>query len=278
VARLSRVAAFLLVALVVSPGAARAADAPASPDAIVGEDVRVERVKPLRPKLASMRFLRENRDFLRMRLDALRQSAVERGGAADAIDPRYLAYGAMKAAILAAADSVAAGRDGRSEFYADVADLGALDAELDRLERQLADQRARLGVLEADFTGRQATALLVVLRGAPAPGAALGELTLATEDGTIHRVPLSPGDLDALARGGRTQVFHAYVEPRAQTLAVTLAGAAGAGAPGYVTLDPTRDRITFLELDLSGVGASADGTALRARSWLHTTETLTTTR
>lgn len=261
-------------------GTAVAADAPADPATVTGADVRVERERPARPKLASLRFLHENRDFLRMRLDALRQRPVERKEGAADIDPRFLAYGAMKAEILAAGDSVAAAQEARrrSELYADVTDLGALDGELDRLERLLAEQRERLGVLEADFTGRQATALLVVLRGAPA-GDAVTELAITGDDGVVHRVSLSARDLDALRRGGATEVLHVFIEPRAQTLTLTLTAATGVpGTPAWVTLEPARDRITFLELDLAGVGAGADATALSARTWLHDTTALATTR
>jgi len=265
--------------LALAPVHAHAADAPASPDLVPGEAVKIERTKPAKPKLPTLRFLQANKDFLRVRLDALRTSTIERAGGAEPVDPRFLAYGAMKGDVLAAGDSVAAARDARlrSDLYAEVADLTALDRELDGLETALAAQRARLATLEADFTGRQPTALIVVLRGSPAARGLTG-IAFTTEDGTVHRVPLTPAQLDALVRGGVAQAVHVYVEPREQALAITLDAAEGATPPAWIALDPVRDRITLLEIDLSALGASLDATALRARAWTHEPDTRSAAR
>ena len=124
-------------------------------------EVRVQRVKPDRPKLPILRFLAANRDYLRAELDRLRVSHVRVRGEAAAIDPRFLRYGEMVAAAHAAGDSAAAADSARAgrELFASVTELGGLEDELDLLDRALARQRERLGVLQADYAGEQRTSL-----------------------------------------------------------------------------------------------------------------------
>lgn len=227
-------------------------------------EVRVQRVKPDRPKLPTLRFLAANRDYLRAELDRLRTSTVRVRGEAAAIDPRFLRYGEMVAAAHAAGDSAAAADSARAgrELFASVTELGGLEDELDLLDRALARQRERLAALQADYAGEQRTSLAVVLSGWPGDGAPTA-LTLALEDGTREAVSLSPGQCDALRAGGAVQVLHRLVEPREQLFAVAFGDAA---APGWLELEPARDRVNLLRLDLSRL-ASGDAASVAATTW-----------
>jgi hypothetical protein len=233
--------------------------------------VRVERVRPAREKLPTLRFLRTNREFFRSRLDRLRETPLAvREGAQD-IDPRYLAWRDMLAAVRAAGDSVALAEDAdqRRELFASVADLHQLEAQLDAMDRLLADQRVRLASLEEDFAGHQRTALAVVVSGWP-HGDAPSELSLSLDDGTRLALPLSSEQRSALAEGGVLELFHGLIEPREQSFAIALSGTRWAAADsGFVTLSPERDRLTFVRLDLSGVAPESGAGGIVASTWLH---------
>ncbi len=240
------------------------------PPAPTVTEVEVTKVKPERPKHPTLRFLKENRDFLRAQLDLLRQTARERAAGAGALDPRYLTYQEMLSQILAAKDSTAASADAleRLALLDSIKRLGDLETQLDLFERLLAEQRDRLAILQDDFTGRQETALIVLLSGSPVaiPPA---EVAITLEDSTTVRVPLAPEHRESLAHGGIAQLFHGFVEPREQVVAVTLSGATGtAGDTSYVVLEPARDRLTFLRLHLAGSAGPGAGPDLKATTWL----------
>jgi hypothetical protein len=255
--------AFVLLAT----GLTWAAPAPAQDAAV---EVRVERIKPGKERLATLRFLKENRDFIRARFDLLRERTLEVRAGAESVDPRFLAYREMLAAAMAGADSAAAlaERQERTRLLASIRELGDLEDRLDRLEDLLDGQFVRLAEIEADFTGRQRTELIVLVRGTPSPSA--GEIVIAVEGAPLQRVSIDPAQQAALADGGVMQVFHAAVEPREQTLELTLGGDAWAAAPaGWLTLTPERDRLTLLEIDLSGAAPADGGAGVRARAWRH---------
>jgi hypothetical protein len=238
-----------------------------APDPASATEVRVERVKPKREKLPTLRFLRDNRDFLRSRFDLLKVDTLTERGNAAAIDPRFLDYARLLAEARAASDTAGADSTGREALLASITELGTLEARLDRLERLLAAQRDRLGVLEADFTGRQETALLVLLSGVSS-GNPPASVTLTLEGGVAKVVPLTDEQRASLARGGVLQLYHGFVEPREQVIAVALSGAGWpAGEPGYLTLDPARDRLTLLRLDLGAVDPARGAPAISASAW-----------
>jgi hypothetical protein len=260
-----------------SPARLAAPDEPRAfapaPDADLAEptEVRVERVKPRRIKHQTLRFLKENRDFIRGRFDRLRERPLAARGDAAALDPRFLAYRDMLAAILADGDSVSRADDARArrELLASVTELGALEDQLDQLERLLAEQRGRLGQLQANFTGDQRTELMVVVSGNPGV-AAPAELSVALEDGATLVVRLGEAERAALRDGGVVQVLHSFVEPREQSVEVGLRGGAWpAGDTGWITLDPPRDRLTLLKLDLSALDAARGAAGIRASTWTH---------
>jgi hypothetical protein len=247
------------------PALADSASAPATATA-----VRVERVKPEREKYQTLRFLKQNVDFVRRRFDLLRQQPIAGSGQAGPIDPRYLEYSKMLAAILADRDSVSRAAEirDRRTLLASITELGQLETQLDQMDSLLASQRERLGVLQADFTGRQKTALVVVATGCPA-NTVLDSITVTLEDGSRFTASLSDAQRTSLHDGGVIEVFHGFVEPREQAVEVTLSGNRWTvPEPAWVTVEPTRDRITFLRLDLSKV--SKDGaTGMSAQTWIH---------
>ncbi len=234
-------------------------------------EVRVESVRPRKVKHPTLRFLKANRDFLRGQMDRLREQPVAQRGDADAVDPRLLAYGELLARVQAARDSVHASEDAqaRRELLTSVTQLGDLESQLDQLERLLGEQRVRLATLERNFAGDQKTALMVVVSGYPA-GVELSAVAVTLEDGTVMDVPLSPEQCVALRQGGVVQVFHGLVEPREQVFEVALRGTGWiANGPGYVTLDPARDRLTVLRLELSTAAPAVGAAGIHATTWLH---------
>lgn len=234
-------------------------------------EVKVERVRPHKEKLPTLQFLRANRDFIRARYDRLLETPVSRRGASEEIDPRFLNYADLLGQARASHDTVGSAEDERSRRHLleSIAQLGTLESELDRMERQLAAQRTRLAILEDDFTGRQQTTLMVVVKGFPSD-APVADIAIAIDGGATLRIPLSPEQQESLRHGGLLEIFHGAVEPREQVVQVTVFGAAWpAGDSGYVTLDPLRDRLTFLRLDLSAVQPAQGGASIQASTWLH---------
>ena len=263
----------LLLVLAAAPVRADDVPAPLADPALpaVPAEVRLERAKPMREKYPTLRFLHENRDFIRGRYDRLREKPVERKGDATAIDPRFLTYRELLANLDRGADSLARAEDERSRhtLFASVTELGSLESELDQIERALDAQRGRLAVLEKDFTAHPATEVLVVLSGLPA-GADLASLTLELEDGGAVTLPLGPAEQEALRAGGMVEVLHAFVEPRAQNVRVAVGGAAWpAGDSGWLPIEPARDRLNLVRLDLSGLGPATGITGIRAATWVH---------
>ncbi|HET6462990.1 MAG TPA: hypothetical protein VFH33_04250, partial [Candidatus Krumholzibacteria bacterium] len=133
---------------------------------------------------------------------------------------------------------------------------------LDLMDSLLVDESARLLWLEKDFLGHQETALVIVIRGLPAhdlpTGIAIGE------ENEVTHVTLSESDRASLAQGGIAQIYHEFVEPRAHALQVKLEGGAWDTRPAaIITLEAPRDRLTFLELDLS----RPEQASLNTRVW-----------
>jgi hypothetical protein len=177
----------LACATLVPASLARAEEAAAIPQ---GTDVKIERIRPERPKYETMKFLRENRDFIRARYDALREKPIQRKLEPREIDPRFLAYQQLLAQVRAADDSLARQEEARRriELLQSITQLGDLESQLDVMDTLLFAQRQRLGVLQADFVGDQRTALMVVASGWPANGA-VTETQLTIDDGSKLTIP-----------------------------------------------------------------------------------------
>ncbi len=232
-------------------------------------EVAVERVEP-EEKMETVRFLRENREFFRAQLDLLRQTfGTLHFGYAQGLDARALMLQELLAQGRADADSasMAMANDRTRRLLESVAELAALEEEMNRMEETLFAERDRLARLEEDFAGRQETALIVLLAGIPS-GSAPQEIRFREIGGDTYRVAISDPERQALADGGLAQLFHAFVEPRELRFAVTLQGDGITDAPELqVVVTPERDRLTFLELDLAAAGASSEG-MIPTRVWV----------
>jgi hypothetical protein len=231
--------------------------------------IEVDRVEPPSDPPKSLRFLTENRDFIRAQIDQLRLLAKDgRDAVADSLDPRFLAFREMLAAIQAAADSQAAADAGlaRRDLLASVADLAEIEAQIDSAEALLARQGDRLAWLERDFTGRQETAIVVLVRGVPACGAP-DAIVIREANGDDVRVAFSPEAKAALAEGGIAEAVRAFVEPREHTFEISLEGpGCEAFPPATVLVETERDRLNFVELDLSA--AKSPGAPLGVVAWV----------
>ncbi len=258
--RAAAVALALLASVVLTPVAR------ATPET----EVRVERARPEVEKHPTLRFLRENRDFIRAALDRTRQKPISRDGEAMSIDPRFLAYQDLIARVMADRDSVALAQElqRKRDLLRSVTELGDLESQLDQYDRLLVAQRDRLAVLQRDFTGDQRTALAVVLSGLPS-NVPLTQVALTLDDGSTLAAPLTSDQRAALRQGGAVQVFHGFVEPREQVVQIVLTGDGTQGVPGFITLDPARDRLTLLRLDLAAVHVDDGAPDIHATTWLN---------
>lgn len=254
----------LLAVALLAPGAVRG-----QVDTVT--TVKVEREKPSREKRPTLRFLKANRDFIRGRFDRLRLDSREGHVRAEDLDPRFLAYRALLAEIALAKDSVAVSADERERraLFSSLGDLIRLEAELDQMERLLAGQQARLGVLQADFAGRQRTELDVLVTGGALAGV-VDSVIVTLEDGTCVVAALDDTQRQALVRGGALEVFRGLVEPREQVIEIRIEGEGWSQAgSGYVTLEPARDQLTFLRLDLAQAHPSRGLASVVAGLWRH---------
>ena len=234
------------------------------------ETLTVERAEREEPKHATLQFLNENRDFFRGRLDQLLLTlGRERDGNARELDPRFLRYANMMKQIKAARDSAQVSEEWirRRELLESVGDLVELESEMDEMETLLSEQRDRLVQLEEDFTGRQTTALVVLMTGVPSTGTPAA-ITLTDSDGTTTRIALDPATQTALTRGGSTELLHEYVEPRDLVYQVTFEGPGWESrAPFEVPVAPARDRLNFLELNVAGLDPASPSTQPTAHAW-----------
>ncbi len=227
--------------------------------------VRVERTDSKGSDTPYLRFLHANRDFLRGRLDLLRQRALPLDGEAQALSERELFLQRILGEIAAARDSVQAesallgsGPAGATQ----IADLARLADRLDLMDRQLDAQGQRLRDLDALLRGEQETALIILLKGLPAGFEPPG-LAIRDEDGGSWQVALDAGQRAALRRGGLVQVLHEYVEPRLHRLEFSFGGSGLL----EVLAEAPRDRLTLLQLDLSGLHSAADMSGITATIW-----------
>lgn len=232
--------------------------------------VRIERERPQKERIPTLRFLKANRDFIRARFDRLRQESRESAAGAGELDPRFLLYRQLLSEVAAGKDSVQVNLDARERagLFASVSDLAALEHELDLMERMLDAQRARLGVLQKDFAGRQRTELDLVLTGAPLAGR-VDSVAIVFEDGTRAAAAIDSTQRAAMLHGATFELFHGLIEPREQVLDLALIGEGWSQTGhGFVTLEPTRDRITFLKLDLSHASPARGIASVVAGTWL----------
>ena len=197
------------------------------------------------------------------------RTGASESGAAD-LDARFLLYRQMLTQVAADKDSVSRSADNseRAALFAHVSDLSQLERELDQMERLLDAQRARLGVLQRDFAGRQRTELDVLVTGGALEGR-VDSVVVTLEDGLRVASALNGTQRESLKHGGTLEVFRGLVEPREQVIDVAFLGEGwSAVGHGFITLEPVRDRLTFLKLDLAQAQPAHGITSVLADSWL----------
>jgi len=259
-------AACALVAVSTGPLTAVAADGDVTGTV---ETIEVKREEVKEPKHPTLQFLKDNRVFIRAELDRLRlQVKRTEAGDAEMLDPRYLRLKEMSAAIAAARDTVHAEgiRLSQRALLANVTDLGNLVAELDMLDRLLDDQRHRLLRIEDDFLAHQETALVILVRGLA--GKRVPDAIVVSEENESVRIALTAEQRASLAQGGIAQIYHEFVEPRRHVFDVAFEGDDWMGSrPVPVSIETARDRMTFLELDLSQLDREREAAGLLTRVW-----------
>ncbi|NNF06504.1 MAG: hypothetical protein HKN21_07065, partial [Candidatus Eisenbacteria bacterium] len=217
-------------------------------------EVDVERTKIKKQKLATLKFLNANKDFIRGRLDALRESVKEDGWSQE-VDARYFRYHQMIADMQAKKDSVAALEDSvtREELMESILELAEVLETLDAIEGALDESQARLEQLEADFVERQKTALVVLISG-ELPEMHPEGFVLTNEYGDSTTVTLNTARTAVLESGGVAELLHNFVEARPQTWEIHLQGLGWEHEPvASLRIHPAPNDITFLELDLTEV-------------------------
>ena len=233
-------------------------------------EVEIQRLEEKEPKVETLRFLKENRDFFRAQLDLLRLTFGDRYfGNGDNLDRRSLMFQELLAQARAQEDSSAAAgdRDRARLALESVTELAALENEMARMEEMLGQQRNRLSLLEQDYQGHQETALIVLLAGVPSSGVP-DEVLFCEEGGDTYRVSLTSLDRSALAEGGLAQLFHAFVEPRELHFHVSVEGEGWNGSSDQpVVVEPERDKLNFVEINLSSLGSSPQA-SIPTRTWV----------
>jgi hypothetical protein len=263
------IAALLAVAGATGPAPpATAAPPPAIAASDAVQHVRVEMVRPAIENRATLRFLKAHRDMILARLQPLRGGRKPELDDAGQLDPRFLEYRRMLGEIAASKDSVTLAYDARERtmLYESVADMAKLEVELDQMERLLDTQRARLAMLQADFSGRQRTELDLLVTGGTIAGQ-VDSVRVTLEDGTSVATGVTETQRASIQHGGVLEVFRGLIEPRQQVIEVALMGEGWSSTGhGFITIEPARDRLTFLKLDLSqakpvlGIGSVLAGT------------------
>ena len=264
----ARIILFILVGLVGAGRASHAVAQVAADTTGVVETIDVKRADAKEPKYTSLKFLKDNRVFIRAQLDLLKvQVTRTHVDQAQLLDQRYLLLKQMSAQIAAARDTVSAESllTAQRGLMTSVTQLGELEGQLSKMENLLAEHRVRLLGIEHDFLGHQETALVIVMRGFS--GKSAPATIVIAEDEDVVRVELTPEQRLSLEQGGVAQVYHEFVEPREHVFAVSFEGNGWPAASLPVTVDTARDRLTFLGLDLSRLDPSREAMGLLTDVW-----------
>jgi hypothetical protein len=243
------------------------AQSPADTSGVV-ETTEVKRVETEEPKHTSLKFLKDNRVFIRAQLDLLKvQITRTHTDQAQVLDQRYLQLKQMSAAIAAARDTVSADslRTAQHHLMTSVTQLGELETQLSAIERLLGEHRTRLLGIEQDFLGHQETALVILVRGFT--GRHAPATIVITEEEDVVRVELTAEQRASLEQGGVAQVYHEFIEPREHVISIAFEGEGWPAAALPITVDTARDRLTFLGLDLSRLDPAAEAMGLLTNVW-----------
>lgn len=239
---------WLLTACCVLPSGAFAGE----PDASTEPRVDIDREKPDDERPRTLRFLRENQGFLRAQLDQLRTKITWTHGDARALSDHQRWLQGLGRDRMAAVDSldVEQQRLARRTLLERIEQLGAIEEQLDRIETLLLAQDTRLDGIESDYVRRQETAVALLATGLPLADAQA--IRVDTVDGGAHRVALDEATRAALRSGAVAELLHDFFEPRSTTLILSVEADDGSiREVGRVRVDPARDRLTFVQVDLT---------------------------
>lgn len=248
--------ALLLGSLAPGSGAAQTSDD-------LAPQVQIDRDEPDSKRPRTLRFLRENQGFLRSQLDQLRTKITWKHGDARELSAYQQWLQGLGSERQAAVDSLEVERQrlARRTLLQRIEELGAIEAQLDRIEAMLAAQETRLDGIETDYVRRQETALALLATGLPDANAVA--IRVDTVDGGARRVALDDATRRALGQGAVAQLFHDFVEPRSTTFLVSVEFADGrVREVGRVQIDPARDRLTFAQIDFAAEPDAAGELAL----------------
>lgn len=229
--------------VVLAAGLAQAQSEGATPE------VRVERQKL--EKARSLEFLHENQIFLRAQLDRLRTRTQWREHDARELTARQEWLRGLGRDLSASVDSLARERtvlEGR-QLVERIEELAEIEMQLDRMESLIQEQGDRLQALEADYVGRQETALAVLATGLPFDDATM--ILVHTLDGDPVRVHLDDDARAVLQHGAIATLVHDFVEPRTHALRVEIVRRDGTVEDlGSFEVETARDRLNFVQIAL----------------------------
>ena len=230
--------------------------------------VKVEREKPDRTKKPSLLFLQENLDFLRSQIDGVYWSEEARAERAGAIDPTWIRYLELDHELDSATDQLdrEAADLATDRLLESVGELAEVESRIQSLAALLDDHEARLTELHEDYVDDHVTSLVVLASGYP--DWRLDGLRLRRDDGRETVVSLDRELESVLHQGGVIEIDHEFVEPREQVLELVIpASTDQEGMSVYLRLDPARDRLHFLQLDLSTFRLGEDTSAWKGETW-----------
>lgn len=228
--------------------------------------VTVRREKPDRLKKPTLRFLQENLDFLRAQIDGLHWEADRHDADGSVVDPTWMHYLELQqAAERSVSDVERIGEESRQrELLESVAELVAVEESLQRLSNALDGHEERLQELHEDYVEDHVTSLVVLLQGTVDPG--IQSATLTREDGRVVDVSFDGAIAGSLESGAIVELDHDFVEPRWQWLELSFGGAASI-EPVYLEIEPLRDQLNFVQIDLGSVRATSPAEEWSVTSW-----------
>jgi len=230
-----------------------------------GETATVQVERQELDSTESLRFLRENREFLRGQLDRLRTRSEWRTSEARELSAHQQWLRGLDRDLDAARDSLGGEGDGTRgrDLLHRIEALATIETRLDHLDSLLTAQAGRLHAIERDYLDRQETALALLATGLPDDEAVA--ILVHHVDGDPVRVALDDVSREALRRGAIATLLHDFVEPRLHELGLSVERSDGSTHElGSVRVRAVRDRLTFVQVDLE----SADPpSTLKSEAW-----------
>ena len=261
-------ALFLLGACSINSGASLLVRPSFAADVPGAAPVKIEREKPEQTKRPSLVFLRENLEFLRTQMDGVYWNPEVAAKDGKGIDPRWLDYLEMGQAF-DEGDAALEAEDAalnRGRLLASVGELVGVEERLGELSSLLEEHEARLARLHADYVDDHVTSLVLLARGYPDWN--LDGLRLRWEDGRESVLTLDDSLEQILRSGGVVEIEHEFIEPRAQWLELAIPASTDHPALSvYFQVEPERDRLHFVQLNLESFDLGRPTSEWQAETW-----------